>query len=97
MDTMTDLIRIKRVSVYMDKMTYLVRIGCLLRGVYVPCIYRMSGGVIVGYSGLCCYVPVQCVRATASSAICSHFLLIRPCQSKDVSAYRYRDTDKAKA
>ena len=26
-------------------------------GVYVPCIYRMPGGVIVGNSGLCCCGP----------------------------------------
>ena len=32
-------------------------------GVYVPCIYRMAGGVIVGDSGLCCCVPVQCVAS----------------------------------
>ena len=31
--------------------------GCLLGGVYVHCIYRMPGGVIVGDSGLCCYGP----------------------------------------
>ena len=30
-------------------------------GVYVPCIYRMPGGVITGDLGLCCCVPVQCV------------------------------------
>ena len=34
--------------------------GCLLGGVYVPCIFRMLGGVIVGDWGLRC-VPVQCV------------------------------------
>ena len=34
------------------------RRGCLLGGVYVPCINRMPGGVIVGDSGLCCCVPV---------------------------------------
>ena len=32
--------------------------GCLLGGVYVPCIYRISGGVIVGDSGICCCVRV---------------------------------------
>ena len=32
--------------------------GCLLGGVYVPCIYCLPGGVIVGDSGLCCYGPV---------------------------------------
>ena len=26
----------------------------ILGGIYVPCIYRMPGGVIVGDSGLCC-------------------------------------------
>ena len=35
----------------------IVREGCLLGGVYVPCIYRMPGGVIVGDSGLCCCGP----------------------------------------
>ena len=34
--------------------------GCLLGGVYVPCINRMPGGVNVGDYGLCC-VPVQSV------------------------------------
>ena len=28
--------------------------GCVLGGVYVPCICRMPGGVTVGDSGLCC-------------------------------------------
>ena len=32
-------------------------LGCLLCGVYVPCIYRMPGGVMVGDSGLCCCGP----------------------------------------
>ena len=31
--------------------------GCLLGGVYVPCIYRMPSRVIVGDSGLCCCGP----------------------------------------
>ena len=31
---------------------------CLLGGVYVPCIYRVPGGLIVGDSGLCCCLPV---------------------------------------
>ena len=31
-------------------------LGCLLGGVYQPCVYRMQGGVIVGDSGLCCCV-----------------------------------------
>ena len=35
----------------------------LLGRVYVPCLYRMPGGVIVGDSGLCCCVPVQCVTS----------------------------------
>ena len=26
--------------------------GCLLGGVYIPCIHRMPGGVVVGDSGL---------------------------------------------
>ena len=39
--------------------------GCLLGGVYVPCVYRMPGGVIEDDSGLCCllggvYVPCVC-------------------------------------
>ena len=29
----------------------------ILGGVYVPCINRMPGGVIVGDAGLCCCVP----------------------------------------
>ena len=32
-------------------------VGCILGGVYVPCIYRMPGGVIVGDSGLRCCGP----------------------------------------
>ena len=36
---------------------------CLFGGVCVPCIYHMPGGVIVGDSGLCCCVPVQCVTS----------------------------------
>ena len=35
----------------------------LRMSLYVPCIYRMPGGVIVGVSGLCCCVPVQCVTS----------------------------------
>ena len=31
--------------------------GCLLCGIYVPYIYRMPGGVIIGDSGLCCCGP----------------------------------------
>ena len=34
-----------------------VYLGCLLGGVYVPDIYHMPGGVIVGDSGLCCCGP----------------------------------------
>ena len=34
-----------------------------LHGVYVLCIYCMPGGVIVGDSGLCCCMPVQCVTS----------------------------------
>ena len=49
-------------------------LGCLLGGVYVPCIYRMPGGVIVGDSGLCCCGPA--FNVWRSSAITSHFLLI---------------------
>ena len=37
------------------KTNYLI--GWLLSGVYVPCIYRMPGGVIVGDSGLFCCGP----------------------------------------
>ena len=37
--------------------------GCLFCGVNAPCIYRKPGGVIVGDSGLCCCVPVQCVTS----------------------------------
>ena len=39
--------------------------GCLLVGVYVPCINHMPGGVsvIVGDSGLCCCVHMVCVRS----------------------------------
>ena len=36
---------------------------CLLDGVYVPCINRMPGGVIVGDSGLCCCVSL--IRVTS--------------------------------
>ena len=39
------------------------RLGCLLDVLYVPCIYRMPGGVTVGDWGLCCCVPVQCVTS----------------------------------
>ena len=60
----------------------LVTIGCLwwclLGGVYVPCIYRMPGGVIVGYSGLCCCGPAFNVwRQYCSSSITSDCLLIQ--------------------
>ena len=37
--------------------------GCLLGGVYVPCINRMPGGIIVGDSGLCCCVPFESVTS----------------------------------
>ena len=37
--------------------------GCLLGGVYVLCINRMPGGVLVGDLGLCCCIPVQCVMS----------------------------------
>ena len=49
--------------------------GCLLGG--VPCIHRMSGGVIVGDSGLYCgpAFNVMC-DVNCSSAIISHCLLI---------------------
>ena len=32
---------------------------CLLGEAYIPCIYGMPGGIIVGDHGLCCCVPVQ--------------------------------------
>ena len=55
-------------------------LGCLLGGVYVRCIHRMPGGVIVGDSSLCCCGPafnVMCdVNIYYSSAITSHCLLI---------------------
>ena len=41
--------------------------GCLLGGVYVPCIYLMPGGVIVGDSDLCCCGPALNVRAQFSN------------------------------
>ena len=48
--------------------------GCLLGGVYAPCIYRMPGGVIVSDSGLCCCGPVQfatsIVRAQLLPTVC---------------------------
>ena len=53
--------------------------GCLLGGVYVSCIYRMPGGVIiVGDSGLCCCGPAFNVMCDVNglSAISSHCLLI---------------------
>ena len=34
-----------------------------LSGVYVPWIYHMPDGVVVGDSGLCCCVPAQCVTS----------------------------------
>ena len=37
--------------------------GCLLGGGYVSCIFHMPGGIIVGDSGLCCCVPVQCLTS----------------------------------
>ena len=37
--------------------------GCVLGGVYVPCINRMPGVDILGDSGFCCCVPVQCVTS----------------------------------
>ena len=45
----------KETGVAYDNSTWhAINTRCLLGGVYVPCIYRMSGGVIVGDSGLCC-------------------------------------------
>ena len=38
-------------------------------GVYVPCIYHMPGGVIVGDSGLCCRVPGQCVTSNVRAQL----------------------------
>ena len=49
----------------------------LLGEVYVPCIHRMPGGVIVGDSGLCCgpAFNVMC-DVDCSSAITSHCLFV---------------------
>ena len=44
----------------------------LLDGVYVPCINRMPGGVIVGDSGLCRCAPVQ----SAMSIVRAQFELL---------------------
>ena len=41
---------------------------CLLGGVYVPRIYRMPGGVIVGDSGLCC-LHIQCMTSIARAQL----------------------------
>ena len=41
--------------------------------VFIAC---MSGGVIVGDSGLCCYVTVQCATSIVRAKITSHCLLI---------------------
>ena len=42
----------------------------LVVSIYVPCIYHMPGGVIVGDSGLCYCVPVSCV----TSIVREHYL-----------------------
>ena len=54
---------IKRVFHFLGGEMKLIFLGCLLGGVYVPCIYRMPGRVIVGNLGLCCCMPVQCVMS----------------------------------
>ena len=41
----------------------------VLAGVYVPCIYRMPGGVVVGDSGLCCSGPVRCVTSVVRAQL----------------------------
>ena len=55
-----------------------VYVYVLLGEVYVPGIYRMQDGVIVGDSGLCGFVPVQCVTSIVrvQVLITSHCLLI---------------------
>ena len=55
----------------------LIAWGCLLGGVYVPCIYRMSGGVIVGDSLLLCacsMCDVDCSSAVSSPLFVVFFL-----------------------
>ena len=47
--------------------------GCLLGGVYVPCIYCMPGGVILGDSGLLLCACSMC-DANCSSAVTPHCL-----------------------
>ena len=47
----------------------------LLGGVYVPCIYRMPDGVIIGNSGSLLRSRSMC-DVDSSSAIASHCLLI---------------------
>ena len=60
----------------------------LLGGVYVPCIHRMPGEIIVSDSGLCCCGPainVMC-DVNCSSAMTSHCLLFQVKSSQDNSS-----------
>ena len=48
-------------------------------GVYVPCCYRMPGGVMVDDSGLCCCGPsFNVYNVNCSTAMTSHCLSIPP-------------------
>ena len=62
----------------------------LLGGVYVPCMYRMPGGVIVGDSGLCCCGPAcnAIGDVNCSSVITSHCLLSIQKRSKASFCFR---------
>ena len=60
--------KIIQYSIQASKLNFIVELqnicrGYLLGGVHVPRIYRMPGEIIVGDSGLCCCVPVQCVTS----------------------------------
>ena len=62
--------------------------GCLLGGVYVHCIHRMPGGVIIGDLGLCRCGPafkVMC-DVNCSSVFTSHCLLVQ------ILPYPFSDT-----
>ena len=76
--------------------------GCLLGGVYIRCIHRMPGGVIVGDSGLCCCGPafnvtcdVHCSSAMPSRCLLFCTMVREKWPSKDkLGRMKYLKPDK---
>ena len=68
----------KQIQSSFDGPFHFCLLGCLLGRVYVPCIHRMPGGVIVGDSGLCCCGPAFNVMCdiNCSSAITPLFFVL---------------------